>query len=250
MLEHASIHSLVACEKDAALTLLNIPGVIVSEFGDMFLVTVSLSHLKNNKYNKNRIIDIINYTVERGEGGGLCYLDEGESPITIQIVDLMPTVNRFGSDKCVDIFRKHERATVKFICDRGVSHEIVRHRASFAQESTRYCNYGSDRFDGITFIEPSTLDEWNEEDKDRFYSAMEYAEGIYLHMIESGLTPQQARAVLPNALKTEVIMTASLEQWRHFFNLRYFGSTGSPHPDMKHVAEIAYKAMEKEYSFL
>lgn len=136
----------------------------------------------------------------------------------------------------------HLDLTVKFIVDRGVSHEIVRHRvASFAQESTRYCNYGNNGGE-ITVIEPCYLgsgayliDNWY-----RKYTAWERAckaaEESYLLMLEAGATPQEARAVLPTSLKTEVVMTANLEEWRHFFSLRACGSTGKPHPQMLEVA--------------
>lgn len=134
---------------------------------------------------------------------------------------------------------EHFSFSVKFIVDRGVSHEIVRHRvASFAQESTRYCNYGS-KGGEITVIEPCYLgadvDNWN-----RKYTAWESAcleaEESYLLMLEVGSTPQEARAVLPTSLKTEIVMTANLREWRHFFSLRACGATGKPHPQMLEVA--------------
>ena len=134
----------------------------------------------------------------------------------------------------------HEkRYTMKFITDRGVSHELVRHRVfSFAQESTRYCNYSKDKFGGeITCI--------NNPDGQLFpityclMDAYEYAEKAYFKLLEKGCTPQQARAVLPNALKTEVCMTGFASDWRFFFDLRYYGETGKPHPDMELLASKA-----------
>ena len=139
---------------------------------------------------------------------------------------------------------EHFSFSVKFICDRGVSHELVRHRiASFAQESTRYCNYGS-KGGEITVIEPCyrlvdgvsvSVDNWSERDGAWVHSCEE-AEKSYLRMLADGATPQEARAVLPNSLKTEIVVTANLREWRHFFKLRACGTTGKPHPQMLEVA--------------
>lgn len=131
---------------------------------------------------------------------------------------------------------EHFSFSVKFIVDRGVSHELVRHRvASFAQESTRYCNYGHEG--EITVIEPCFWS-WSKDGikYNEWLSACEMAESYYLSLLETGATPQEARAVLPNSLKTEVVMTANLREWRHFFSLRACGSTGKPHPQMLEVA--------------
>lgn len=131
---------------------------------------------------------------------------------------------------------EHYNITVRFICDRGVSHEIVRHRlASYCQESTRYCNYSKEQFGKqITFIAPSEIGpltpEW-----DAWATACEEAENMYFTMLTAGATPQQARAVLPNSLKTEVIMTTNLREWRHFFRLR---TSKAAHPDMRVVATM------------
>ena len=149
-----------------------------------------------------------------------------------------------------DLWDAHGSYTFKFICDRGVSHELVRHRCSFAQESTRYCNYSSEKFGReIQFIKPSTFDSWDEKAQKEFINQLECAESSYLYLSDLGLSPQQARAVLPNALKTEVVMTAPVYQWKHFFDLRSKGTTGAPHPDMKVVADMAYEMFEKsEYN--
>ena len=129
------------------------------------------------------------------------------------------------------------RVTVKFICDRGVSHEFVRHRVfSFAQESTRYCNYTKDKFGNeITFIEPCW--EMQEDEKELFIVCLENMENAYNALISSGWTPQQARAILPNSLKTELVMTGFVNDWEHFFDLRARGTTGAPHPQAKELAE-------------
>ena len=132
---------------------------------------------------------------------------------------------------------EHASVTVKFVTDRGISHEIVRHRiASFAQESTRYCNYSKDKFGNeLTFIQPAFLTEgtdaynvWKED--------MERAEKSYFAMLEAGSKPEEARSVLPNSLKTELIMTADLREWRSFFKLRAANSTGSAHPQMLEIS--------------
>ena len=131
---------------------------------------------------------------------------------------------------------EHASVTVKFVVDRGISHELVRHRlASFAQESTRYCNYSKDDFGSeITFIIPEYL-EYKSEGWNIWKESMKQAEDAYFKMLDFGLSPQQARAVLPNSLKTEVVMTANLREWRHFFKLRALGTTGKPHPQMFEV---------------
>lgn len=131
---------------------------------------------------------------------------------------------------------EHASVTVKFVVDRGISHEIVRHRlASFAQESTRYCNYSKDDFGSeITFILPDYLDYGSQGFK-IWKESMKQAEDAYFNLLEVGLTPQEARTVLPNSLKTEVVMTANLREWRWFFKLRALGTTGKPHPQMLEV---------------
>ena len=135
-----------------------------------------------------------------------------------------------------------KRYTFKFICDRGVSHELVRHRVfSFAQESTRYCNYSKSKWGSeITFIQPSWYAEAEPVIKSSFESFLKYSEDAYMDLIDHQYTAQQARQVLPNALKTEVVMTGFASDWRHFFDLRMWGKTGAPHPDM---LELAAQAM-------
>lgn len=150
----------------------------------------------------------------------------------------------------------HEkRITVKFICDRGVSHELVRHRVfSFAQESTRYCNYSKDKFGKeLTFIEPCWLEDYNYDDNtynQLFIDSLRWAEAHYLDLLKkwedkipgeryktgfrnNPWTPQQARAVLPNALKTELVMTGTVEQWKGFFKLR---CDKAAHPQARELA--------------
>lgn len=166
----------------------------------------------------------------------------------------------------------HRRITVKFICDRGISHEFVRHRVfSFLQESTRYCNYSKDKFGGVTYIIPRWIHDIQEEEShymdsltrvpndhvkdmkgislvmtlatmDRtvadFVDALQQAERAYLNMTQlddgTKLVPQQARQVLPTALKTELIMTGTIDQWNGFFKLR---CAPNAHPDARYLAE-------------
>lgn len=129
---------------------------------------------------------------------------------------------------------EHQSFTVKFTVDRGVSHEIVRHRlAAYCQESTRYCNYSGDKFGNeITVIKPCFWDDSS--DEMAFWKLfMEEAEEFYFKLLERGATPQEARTVLPNSLKTEVVMTANLREWRHFLKLR---CAPAAHPQMREVA--------------
>lgn len=131
---------------------------------------------------------------------------------------------------------EHASITIKFVVDRGISHEIVRHRmASFAQESQRYCNYSKDEFGKeITFIIPDFLD-YKSEAWNVWKNAMQEAEKTYFKMLKLGFSPQEARSVLPNSTKTELVMTANLREWRHFFKLRAADATGAAHPQMKEV---------------
>ena len=140
----------------------------------------------------------------------------------------------------------HEkRITARFTCDRGVSHEIVRHRVmSFAQESTRYCNYSKDKFGNeLTFIKPSwytgksyaagALTGANNDSEVIFLSMLEACEKSYLELLATHWLPQQARQILPNALKTEIVVTGFESDWEHFFELR---TAGAAHPDMRKLA--------------
>lgn len=146
-----------------------------------------------------------------------------------------------------DVLMKHLTHSVLFTCDRGVSHELVRHRpVSFAQESTRYCNYAQDKFGKeITVIEPFFYkDREQSEEYNMWERAMEDAERHYFELIDAGSTPQEARSVLPNSLKTEIIMTATEEEWQHIIDLRAKGTTGKPHPQMVELMQPWYKELQ------
>lgn len=129
---------------------------------------------------------------------------------------------------------EHEKITVRFVCDRGVTHEIVRHRiASYSQESTRYCNYSKDKFGGeITFIRPCF---WAEDDEKfaLWKETMQSVEDSYVKLISLGAKPEEARSILPNSVKTEIMVTMNLREWRHFFKLR---TAERAHPQIREVA--------------
>ena len=160
---------------------------------------------------------------------------------------------------CEPIEHHEKRVTVRFTTDRGVSHEFVRHRVfSFAMESTRYCNYSKDKFNNkITFIIPSwmNMEESNvttdsfgvpvkpSEETCDFLSVLGSAEKNYFRLINKGWKPQQARQILPNALKTELVMTGFVSDWQYLFRLRtsFLAETGKPHPDMSNLCDPLYK---------
>lgn len=161
--------------------------------------------------------------------GRTCYKSEG-----LITPDSCYTFTRGIIERGHESVLEHVCVTVRFICDRGVSHEIVRHRiASYSQESTRYCNYAKDKFDGeITVIEPCYLVN-DTTGYNIWKQAMEDAELAYFSLLNWGCSPQEARSVLPNSLKTEVVMTANMREWRHFFKMR---CSPAAHPQMQEVA--------------
>ena len=161
-----------------------------------------------------------------------CY--KSENSITeLSAVKMVESLIRSGHEAMFE----HCVISVKFIVDRGVSHELVRHRmASYAQESTRYCNYSKDKFGNeITVIRPCYFAE-DTENYRIWKASCAAAENTYFAMLDNAANPQEARSVLPNSLKTEICMTANLREWRHFFKLRALGATGKPHPQMWEVA--------------
>lgn len=183
-----------------------------------------------DKINGNQILKNIEIV------GRTCY--KSEEKITNDSAEkfVKMVINR-GHESVIE----HEKATVKIICDRGVSHEIVRHRiASYSQESTRYCNYSKNKFNNeLTFIVPCWIDtdkeyECGESNTDFiWFDHMQQCEEAYNNLIELGWSPQQARSVLPNSLKTEIVCTYNLREWRHFFRLR---TSKAAHPQMREIA--------------
>ena len=138
---------------------------------------------------------------------------------------------------------EHEKLTVKFICDRGVTHEIVRHSiASYSQESTRYCNYSKDKFGNeLTFIRPCF---WADDSEEYavWKRAMEEIEKTYVKLISLGAKPEEARSILPNSLKTEIVCTMNLREWRHFFRLR---TAERAHPQIREISVALLDELKK-----
>jgi thymidylate synthase (FAD) len=166
--------------------------------------------------------------------GRTCYRSEDKITIT-SAGNFVAMILKRGHDSVLE----HASATVRFICDRGVSHEIVRHRiASYSQESTRYCDYNGGHIEFIIppwcDISTGIYDNDSIVRKDNFMwiHAMLTAEGCYKSLRADGWKPEQARSVLPNSLKTEIVMTANLREWRHFFKLR---TAPAAHPQMVEI---------------
>lgn len=143
---------------------------------------------------------------------------------------------------------EHGTITVKILCDRGVSHEIVRHRiAAYCQESTRYCNYSQDKFNNqITCTMPYFLfDENIDSEKRRMWeNAMKNAESSYFALLEAGCTPQEARSVLPTSLKTEIVVTYNIREWRHFLKLRI---DKAAHPDIRNISKMILDCFKVDF---
>ena len=141
---------------------------------------------------------------------------------------------------------EHVSLSVRIVCDRGVTHEIVRHRvASYSQESTRYCNYSKDKFDNeLTFINPCfwTGDE-DKDKKDIWINTMKNIEKQYLELLKIGATPEEARSILPNSIKTELVMTMNLREWRHFLKLR---TSKAAHPQMRQAANMILTLLKEK----
>lgn len=161
--------------------------------------------------------------------GRVCYKSES------RIADgsaarFIGNIVRSGHESVIE----HASITCKVTCDRGVTHEIVRHRiASYSQESTRYCNYSGEKFSNeITVIKPCFWDE-DSEAYALWKKAMQDTEDAYMKLIAAGAKPEEARSVLPNSLKTEIVMTMNLREWRHFFRLR---TSERAHPQMREIA--------------
>jgi len=135
---------------------------------------------------------------------------------------------------------EHAVLSVRFITNRGVTHELVRHRlSSFSQESTRYIRYKG----GMEFIRPVWWDAWSREERDVWEDTMRRAEIAYQVLLDHGSRPEQAREVLPNSLKTEIVMTANLREWRNIFNLR---CDRSAHPQIRCLMLACLKGFAQE----
>ena len=170
--------------------------------------------------------------------GRICYKSEHKITEDSYLTFAKNIVKR-GHEAVIE----HCSLSVKFVCDRGVSHEIVRHRmASYCQESTRYCNYSKDDFQGeITVIDPIFLEQYTD-GYSMWEEACQIAERAYFKMLDWGCSPQEARAVLPNSLKTEIVMTANLREWRHFLKLR---TSKAAHPQIREIAIPLLKELKE-----
>ena len=157
-----------------------------------------------------------------------CYKSEDKAGVD-SARKLLSRIIRLGHDSVLE----HIAVTVRIVCDRGVTHELVRHRmCSFSQESTRYANYAQDKFGReITVIRPFF---WNQDDARYaiWLAAMQSCEDAYLRLVDAGASPQEARSVLPNSLKTEIVTTANIREWRHIFKLR---CDKAAHPQMRQI---------------
>ena len=175
--------------------------------------------------------------------GRVCY--KSEDKITSESAKIfIQNLLTSGHESVIE----HEKISVRIICDRGVTHEIVRHRiASYSQESTRYCNYTKDKFGNeLTFIKPCFWSEDSEEYR-LWIETMQIIENSYNKMIELGTKPQEARSILPNSLKTEIIVTMNLREWRHFFKLR---TSNRAHPQMREIAMMLLEKFKKGIEIL
>lgn len=143
---------------------------------------------------------------------------------------------------------EHLSITVKFITDRGVTHEVVRHRiASYSQESTRYCKYANGKFGSEISIVPSKSIEENAEAKKVVDKLLAKAEKTYMKLLDMGIKPQDARDVLPTCLKTEIVCTYNLREWRHFFKLR---TSKAAHPKIREISIKVLKEFQKRIPVL
>lgn len=221
----------------------------------------NLSKIQSNPYTK---VNLVPYEVLTEGNYTISYKAHITTNLRVLIENNLKELLQYQ----VEPTEHHEkRITAKFICDRGVSHEFVRHRVfSFAQESQRYCNYNKDKFNNeLTFIRPTWLNiptgdytywdgDWCDIDNmkiqlpsdngvaDNFLWCLNNAGMQYRLLINKGLKPQEARGVLPNATKTELVMTGFEGDWEHFFELR---CSGAAHPDAKKLADELYKLIHK-----
>lgn len=179
--------------------------------------------------------------------GRVCY--KSEDRITKNSAEtFIRGIIKSGHDSVIE----HESISVRVICDRGVTHEIVRHRmASYSQESTRYCNYSKDKFGNqISCIDIASgfqYDLTNEIDRKKYeiwQNAMKDAEKYYFEMLELGAKPQEARSILPNSLKTELVITMNLREWRHYMKLR---TPANAHPQIRELSFMILKEFKERF---
>ena len=195
------------------------------------------------------VINGVEFLKRIEQAGRVCYKSEERITDTSAFIFVEKLIKR-GHDAMIE---HAENISMKFVCDRGVSHEIVRHRLfSFAQESTRYCNYSDNH---VTYIIPCWMSEHIKPKVYTEYEAVPYQdendwlklmwdiERLYKEFCMIGWQPQQARSILPNSLKTEIIVTGNLREWRHFFKLR---TARDAHPQMREVANMALNILKPQ----
>ncbi len=174
------------------------------------------------------------------KAGRVCYKSESNISTDSAEKFILSIIKR-GHESVIE----HFSITVRVICDRGISHEIVRHRiASYSQESTRYCNYHTEKFSNeIICIRPCF---WKADSKEFeiWKKSMEDAERTYMRLIKMGAAPQEARSVLPNSLKTELLITMNLREWRHFLKLR---TDLAAHPQMREITLMILDEFTERY---
>ena len=183
--------------------------------------------------------------VERA--GRVCYKSEGNIKEGSAETFIRGILKR-GHEAVVE----HGSITVRIVCDRGVTHEIVRHRiASYSQESTRYCNYANEKFGSqITCIDLASGFQYDlNDEKDRrkyeiWKKAMEEAERYYFDLLEAGAKPEEARSILPNSLKTEIVVTMDIREWRHFIRLR---GGHAAHPQIREITKMILEEFSRRY---
>jgi len=165
--------------------------------------------------------------------GRICYKSEDREITDETAAGFIVMLKKRGHVSVLE----HPAASFHIVCDRGITHEIVRHRlASYSQESTRFCNYSKKKFGReIAVVRPRQIVPDSDADREWRHACAD-AEARYFALLDAGEKPQNARSVLPTCLKTEIAMTANFREWTHFLALRLKGVTGAPHPDMRFVA--------------
>ena len=232
MVEHASFCFMAETEDN------NVAVILSEQFANYHFTNITLQKI-SNKYrvifsaNARALLEYDLLSIQNKE-----FIFDEILTKNFKLVDFEKLKNKTE----IEILH-HRYVTMRFICDRGVSHELVRHRLfSFAQESQRYVKY--DKKENIEFIKPCDYDSWDEKTKLTFNSALIVAENIYKTLRLYGRTAQEARGVLPNAIKTEVVVTGNFKEWKHFFKLR---CDKAAHPDIQIVANMAKEIYNTQF---
>lgn len=236
ILEHARLEFHIECFDIYDINiedLIEIPGIhfrVNPDIPNIVAINVSMSHLYNPKWSKYpKVFELFELLKDFIESKYKSNLD----------LSYIPNISHIENSKSII-----PHTSIKFVVDRGISHELVRHRCAVAQSSTRYCDYSKDKFGSqITFVKPSEYDTWTGQVKSMFNESMKTAEDTYIWLTTKGkITPEIARDWLPHSLMTEVVLTMNVDQWNHFFDIRLHGVTGKPHPDM---VDVCKKALEQ-----